>query len=304
MIRTMVFIATLAMATEARAADDAAPPVAQPENPGATGSPSNATATVSPVSVADATSRIDEATASQGDRSSFGISLGTSVAGGDFGSGQGSRIISSAVGVRAAFGALRLTASIPYLDIRSRGVIFSGIDSTPVIVAGSTGGRRMTSDGIGDLTVGAAYTVTTGSGGPEFEISGRVKLPTAARSDNVSTGKTDYSIGAQVTQTFGHVAPFVSATYRVFGDPALIDLRNGIALSAGTAISVGRRTTVLVSYHYADAASRLVKDSHELFAGASTRLPNSRLRLTGFATVGVSKGAAAESGGLSLSIDF
>lgn len=304
MIRWMVFLVSLATAAEASAADAGDAPVAQPENAGATGSPSNATATVSPVSVAEAASRVDEAAAAGADRSSFGVSLGTSIAGGNFGSGQGSRIVSSALGARAAFGALRLTASIPYLNIRSRGVIFSGVDSTPVIVAGSQGGPRRTADGLGDLTVGAAYTFTANAGGPELELSGRVKFPTAARSDDLSTGKTDYSAGIQVTQTFGRVAPFASATYRVFGDPAAIDLRNGIALSVGSAISVGRRSTVLLSYHYARAASRLVEDSHELFAGASTRLAGSKLRLTGFATVGASKGAAAGSGGLSLSLDF
>lgn len=279
-----------------------APAATAPANAaGATGSPSEAAATVSPASVASAVMRADEA---EGQSSRFGISLGTSFAGGNFGSGQGSRIWSTALGARYAIGTLRLTASIPYLHIRSRGLIFSGVDSTPIIVAGGSRGPRVTNDGLGDVTLGAAFTLPTGDDMPEIELSGRVKLPTARDSDQLSTGKTDYSAGVQVSKTVGRFAPFVSATYRIFGDPARINLRDGFAASAGTSVAIGDRSIILVSYHYAQAASRLVRDSHELFAGASTRLPGSPFRFTGFATAGISSGAAAGSGGLSLSFDF
>ena len=131
-----------------------------------------------------------------------------------------------------------------------------------------------------------------------------MKLPTASAGSTLSTGKTDVSAGVQLTKTFGRVAPFVSATYRVFGDPAIIDLKNGFAASAGTSIGLGKRTVTLFSYHYAAAATALVRDSHELFAGLSTGLPGSRVRVTGFATAGLSSGAAASSGGISLSLDL
>lgn len=268
----------------------------------ATGTPSNATATVSPATVAEAVTRPD---VTAGDEPPFALSLGTSFASGDFGSGQHSRMVSTALGARYAIGTFRVSASIPYLNIRSRGVIFSGIDSTPVVAAGSRpGAPRLTSDGIGDLTLGAAYTLPESEAAPEIEFSGRIKLPTARDSDHLSSGKTDYSAGVQVTKTFGRVAPFVSATYRVFGDPAIVNLKNGFAASAGLSSAIGERTVALLSYHYAQAASRLIHDSHELFAGISTGLPHSKLRLTGFVTAGISSGAAAESGGLSLSVSF
>lgn len=269
-----------------------------------TGSPTNGNATVSPATVADAATRIDEAASTEDKPSMFGVSLGTSIAAGNFGSGQGSQLWSTALGVRYAVGTLRLTASIPYLRIRSRGLIFSGIDSTPVIVAARPGGPRMTNSGLGDATFGAAYTLPTGEGRPEIELSGRVKFPTATRSSQLSTGKTDFSAGLQVTQSVGRLAPFASVTYRIFGDPAGINLRNGFAASAGTSFALGGRAVGLISYHYARTASALVRDSHELFAGASTKLGHAPLRATAYATAGLSRGAAARSGGLSLSFDF
>jgi hypothetical protein len=269
----------------------------------ATGSPSNANATVSPTTVAEAMARPDETGSTTGS-TSFGLSLGTSIAGGNFGSSQGSRLLSTALGARLAIGTLRLSASIPYLNIRSRGLIYSGIDSTPVIAAPGTPGPKIKHDGIGDATLGAAYTLQGGGDAPEIELSGRVKLPTATKSSQLSTGKTDYSAGVQVTKLVGRFAPFVSGTYRIFGDPAAINLRDGFAASAGSAVLIDQRSTALFSYHYARAATRLVKDSHELFAGISTKMPTSSLRLTAFVTGGLSKGAAATSGGLSVSLDF
>jgi hypothetical protein len=300
----VVLAMALASAGAAHAADAPAdrPFDGAPEAPGLTGSPSNATATVSPTTIAQALSRQD-ATVS-GNEPRFGLSYGTSIASGDFGTAQGSRLVSTAIGARLAIGTLRLSASIPYLNIRSRGVIFSGIDSTPVIASVGTPGRKRTNDGLGDITFGAAYTILSDGSTPEIEFSGRVKVPSATRSSGLSTGKTDYSAGVQATKLFGRVAPFVSGTYRIFGDPSTIDLRNGFAGSAGAAVVLSERSTALFSYHYARGASRLVRNSHELFAGASGKLPGSNLRLTSFVTKGVSSGAASVSGGLSLSLDF
>ena len=298
MTRYRIAAALLVVMTGARAE---AQDQSRPGN-SATGTPSNANGSVSPSTVADAVMRPDRP---DPDTPAFGISLGSSIAFGDFGTGQDSRILSTALGARYAVGNFRISASIPYLDVRSRGIIFSGIDSTPLIVAGARpGAPAVTNNGIGDLTLGGAYTSPQHGSVPEIELAGRVKLPTASDSSQLSTGKTDFSAGIQITRTYGKVAPFVAATYRVFGDPALIDLTDGFAASAGTSVGLGDRTVAIFSYHYAAAASRLVRDSHELFAGISAGLPHSKLRLTGFATVGLSNGAAAESGGLSLSLDL
>ena len=185
------------------------------------------------------------------------------------------------------------------MRIRTAGRIFTGIDSTPVPVLGTPPGPRRTITGLGDLTLGAAYTLPSSPAGLEVELSGRVKLPTSS-DGRLSSGKTDYSAGVQLTKVFGRVAPFVSGTYRVFGDPRGLNLRNGFAGSAGASVVFGK-VVVLSSYHYAHRASSFVHDSHELFAGASTLLAE-RLRLTAFATKGLSNGAAAVSGGLGLSL--
>ena len=261
-----------------------------------TGSPSNGTATVSPTTASDALGRPALPAPS------LDLSLGTSIASGDFGGPTRSDIWSTSFGARyATAGGLRLSMSIPYMRIRSNGTVFTGIDSTPVIVAPSVAGPRRTARGFGDLTLGASYTVEAPAS-VELELSGRVKVPTATDSSGLSSGKVDYSVGAQLSKAFGRVAPFVSTTYRVFGDPRGFDLRDGIAISAGASVIVDDRTVLLMSYHFSQAATRLVSDAQELFAGASTQLGQSRLRLTGFATAGLSNGAPGLSGGVAVSM--
>ncbi len=299
---SLLALALVAVPLTAQAASD--PSSSGTDAPEATGSPSAANATVSAATVAAAAVRTDDRLSAGTGISSLGVSLGTSYAAGNFGTAQNSTLWSTALGIHYAVGTLRLSASMPYLRIRGRGLIFSGIDGTPLIVSGGTPGRKVTNDGIGDLTLGAAYTLPVSDGQPEIELSGRVKIPTATDASQLSTGKTDYSAGVQITKPLGRFAPFVSGTYRIFGDTALVDLRDGFAASAGTSLSLGSRSVALVSYHYARAATRLVRDSHEVFAGASTRFPGSALRATAYATAGLSSGAAAASGGLSLAVEF
>lgn len=289
MIRTLIGCLVLFASGRAYAQE-------MPSSP-STGSPSDTNGTVSAVTVTQALDRPDDSIA--GPNLSF--SVGTSIAHGDFGGASTTQILSTAFGARYSIGNLRFTASVPYMRIRTSGVVFTGIDSTPVIVAPSVPGHRALFDGLGDLTLGGSFTAT-GSGGTEVELSGRIKIPTATKASGLSTRKTDYSAGVQVTKTFGAIAPFISATYRFFGDPSGFNLRNGAAASAGLSTAVGKASVLLFSYHYAQKVSRLTSDAHELFAGASTALAGDKLRLTAFVTAGLSNGAAAASGGLGLSL--
>lgn len=258
-----------------------------------TGSPSNGGATVSPATVSQATDRLSAPLRS------LSVSVGTSYASGDFGSNANAKIWNTPLGVRYAMGPLRITASIPYMRIRSNGAIFTGIDSTPIIVA-SPSSRRIKSNGFGDATIGAAYTRLINDA-IEIEFAGRIKVPTATRASGLSSGKADYAGAVQISTITGRFSPFLSGGYRVLGDPHTFNLRNGISASAGSSVTLTDKTILLASYHYAQTASRLVRDSHELFAGASQRIGSRGLLLTGFATAGLSSGASAVSGGLSLS---
>ncbi|WP_260600083.1 hypothetical protein [Sphingomonas endolithica] len=258
-------------------------------------SPSSATSTVSASSVPQAMERMSDSDAAAD------FSLGTIYAEGKFGTGSTTTIWSSALGARLRLGDWALSASLPWMRIRSRSKIFTGIDATPVLVAPNTSLVKKTTDGFGDLTLGASYTVADKALPVEVELSGRAKINTAVESSGLSSGANDYALGADVSAPLGSVTPFASFSYRFLGNTSAYRLRDGPAASAGASYALGSQSFVLVSYHYSRAATRLVDDSHELFAGATTRIGRSPLRLTGFTTAGLSRGAAAASAGVAVS---
>ena len=257
-------------------------------------SPSSATSTISPTSVAQAMERMGYSD------TAANISLGSIYAEGRFGTDTKTTIWSSALGGRLRLGDWALSASLPWMRIRSRSTIFTGIDATPVLVAPDTSMVNKTTDGFGDLTLGASYTVATNAA--EVELSGRAKINTAVESSGLSSGANDYALGADVSVPLGRVTPFASFSYRFLGNTTAYRLRDGPAASGGASYALGSQSFVLVSYHYSRAATRFVNDSHELFAGASTRIGRSPLRLTGFTTAGLSRGAAAASAGVAVSV--
>jgi len=237
--------------------------------------------------------------------SDFSISLGASMWGGDFGAPTETQISSVLLSARYRIGGLRLSASIPRMRIRSDGSLFTGINGTPLYVAPMVAPANRVRDGIGDVTLGASYLVPETSGlGFDLDLHGSVKLPTASKESQISTGKTDFSAGIGASKTFGRLTSSVSATYRFFGDTPTWNFHDGIEITAGGSYAVTDRSVLLLNYTYARAATALINDSSEIVGGFSTPLGGSQLRLTGYAAKGLSSGAADWSGGISVGFTF
>lgn len=231
------------------------------------------------------------------------LSAGMSLASGHFGAARNTTLISAPVGIRYVVGGLRLSLVVPYMRIKSDGTVFTGIDGSPLIVAPSFPKPRRVSEGVGDPTLGLSYFVpATASIGVDLDLSLRVKVPLAATSTMVSTGKTDVAVGVQASRVIGIATPFVSITYRMFGDSGPWRLRNGLASSVGVSAPVWKAVVLIGSYNYAQSASVFVANSHELFFGVSSPIAHTALRLTAFATAGLSSGAADTATGLSVAL--
>jgi hypothetical protein len=224
----------------------------------------------------------------QPDRFTVSASTGVDFSSGDYGQAETTDVLVVPFMLRAKTGRVALTATIPYLRIDGPGGIVIGPDGNPLPGVPTTAGAR---DGIGDLTLGAAYTVPAETlGGIELGLGVRVKLPTAAGSRQLSTGETDLAVSADISYTAGSVIPFASIGYRMLGDPDGVDLQNGLTLSVGTSIRIGGSTVAILSYDHARASSALTEDAHELFGGISAPI-SSRLNLTGYGMVGLSDGS-------------
>lgn len=219
----------------------------------------------------------------------FGLSFSTGIdySSGDYGLEEKTDILVIPFSLRATTGNLALTASLPYLRIDGPGGVVVGPGGEPLPGVPTEGGIRK---GVGDLSTGVTYTIPAEAlGGAELGLGARVKLPTASKSRQLSTGKTDVTVSADLSYPVGTVVPFVNLGYRFLGDPEGFDLRNGPTASVGSSFQLG--TAVLItSYDYARAISPLSEDSHEIFAGLSGPV-TSALTLTGYGVVGLSNGS-------------
>ncbi len=233
--------------------------------------------------------------------SDYGISFTTGVdySSGDYGLDEKTEILVVPFSLRATAGPMAFTASLPYLRISGPGAVL-GPDGRPLPGVPTASGTR---SGIGDLSLGASYTIPASAmAGLELNFGGRVKIPTSDKDDQLSSGKTDYSMSAEAAYEFGNVVPFVSVGYRFLGDPEGFDLRNGPTASVGSSFLFGD-TVLITSYDYARSSTPAVADAHELFAGLS--VPATRVfTLTGYGIAGLTEGSPDYGVGLLLTTKF
>ncbi len=151
------------------------------------------------------------------------------------------------------------------------------------------------SSGFGGVTVGAGRSLEFEWLPFDLSIQGQVKLPTGAR--RLSTGKVDASLDLELSKSFGPVAPFVSADYRVYGDSADLELENGWAVSAGATLTY-LGITFIGSYDWSQSPFELAP-AKEIFAVASGAL-RQNWNWTLYGSKGLNAGAADKLFGLAL----
>jgi hypothetical protein len=88
------------------------------------------------------------------------------------------------------------------MHIRRDGTFFAGLGGTPLFVAPNIRPVKRVGNGRGDLTLGASYLLP-GRERRSFDLklTGRVKIPTASKASQLSTGKTDSSGGVSYPKT-------------------------------------------------------------------------------------------------------
>ncbi|MFN3724690.1 MAG: hypothetical protein ACK4SZ_00140 [Allosphingosinicella sp.] len=233
--------------------------------------------------------RAQEAQAEPAQPEGFGLSFSTGIdySSGRYGQAEKTDILVVPMSARATAGRLSLTATLPYLRIDGPGGVVVGPGGDPLPGVPTAGGVRQ---GLGDLSLGATYTIPAEAlSGFELGIGGRVKLPTSDEALQLSTGETDLAASADISYPIGNVIPFVNIGYRVLGDAAGTDLRDGPTASVGSSFVIGQ-SVLIASYDYAQSVNPAVADSHELFAGISGPI-TSRLNVTGYGVAGLSDGS-------------
>jgi len=159
---------------------------------------------------------------------------------------------------------LRLSAMVPYLRVDGPGLALGGPGGGGVIVDPNAPDKT-SEDGIGDIIVSASYLLNQNSQGrmPFFEVTGRVKIPTADETRGLGTGKTDFTLQGDVFQRFGSVTPFLSVGYRWRGNSDVVALNDSWLASAGLVVAVNEQVSIGASYDYQEASTSFTDDVQE-----------------------------------------
>lgn len=221
---------------------------------------------------------------------------------GEFGTGERIETLSVNNVVRVQSGRVTFVASVPWHRIEAPGNVVGGggigLLGIPIIIDPTQPATREVREGLGDMRVGAGYTLPS-LGGVDLTLTGQVKLPTGSRERGLGTGEADFAVGAEASRTIGAVTPFVSVAYTMPGDPAGYDLRNSLSARGGVAAQLAPRLRGSVSYGYAQSLSPLVEDEQLVSTALSAGLSR-RVTLGVYGNAGLSDGAPDVGGGVSL----
>ena len=237
------------------------------------------------------------ARAQQGPRPEIGA--GVSYITGDYGQpGQDTTVIYAPLTATLRTRTWRLEATVPFIQIQGPDNV-AGADGTPVVV-GQGSSRRTTRSGLGDVMLGAGAYLPRAAHLPLFDVSAKVKLPTAGAS--LGTGRADVSgqLAAYqpVTSTFLLMA---SAGYQWLGGSDVYRLKDGPTGMVGFNY---KATSAVDAGATLNFTSRIAEGlDHQLFVSpyVTWRL-SKRWGVTAYALAGLTRSSPSAGGGLQLTV--
>lgn len=170
----------------------------------------------------------------------------------------------------------------------------SGGNVIPVPGASSSRG------GLGDVSVTLGYSLPL-TESTWFDLSGRVKLPTASTAKRLGTGKVDVTLGGNLVQDIGDLSLSAGARYRFLGKPAGSTLRNTWGAGAGLSYRLPGDTIVGADYDWRESARAGRGTSSDATGWINFGLTKG-VRMQVFASTGLNARSADFAGGLSLSV--
>jgi len=219
---------------------------------------------------------------------------------GDYFTGERVEILSVQNVLRVRNGRASVAVSLPWHRIEAPGNVVGGggLLGLPIVSDPTRPSTRERREGIGDLRIGAGYSVPA-PGGVELTVNGQVKLPTASARRGIGTGETDLTVGAEAGRRIGSVTPYVAIGYTMPGDPEAYELRNSVSARGGVALQLSPSVRGNLSYGYAESVSPLVPDEQQVSTGINANLSRS-LSLGVYGNAGLSSGSPDVGAGVSL----
>ena len=227
---------------------------------------------------------------------SFELSTGLDYSVGKYGAATDTSVRSVPIEAKAQLGRLRLQASLPYVWITGPGQIVGG-----VVVGSNDPAAVANRNGLGDLSLGAAYRLAAERGAlPMIELGGTAKLPTA--NQTIGTGKADYGINVAMFKTVGsNTTLFGSVGYSWLGSPAAYQLNNGVTAYGGINVRPNPAINIGTSVSYREPVANGLQGQAAVSPYVTYRV-SQQLGLTGYTSVGLNNASPRVGAGIRLTL--
>jgi hypothetical protein len=224
-------------------------------------------------------------------------SVGASYISGDYGQpGQTTTVVYAPLTATLRAPTWRLEATVPLMQIHGPDNV-AGADGTPVVV-GQGSGRETTREGLGDVILGGGAYLPRAANLPLFDVSARIKLPTAGA--NLGTGRADYS--AQVAAYQPVTTKFLlmaAAGYQWLGSSDLYHLKDGPTGMVGFNYKAATRVDAGATLNFTSRIADTL--DHQIFVSPYLTWRLSRfVGLTGYALAGLTRSSPTAGGGIQL----
>lgn len=166
-----------------------------------------------------------------------------------------------------------------------------------VATPGAASNKR---SGFGDVSLTLGYSAAL-SGSTSLDLTGRVKLPTASTAKRLGTGKTDFTIGADLVQDLGDATVYAGGARKFRGKPTGSALRDTWSFATGISYRLPGRTVIGVDYDWQEA-SFLGNGPSSEFTGWINFPLSRKVRMQLFASTGTNTQSTDFAAGLSLSV--
>ncbi|MCH9638993.1 MAG: hypothetical protein K0U40_05825 [Betaproteobacteria bacterium] len=163
--------------------------------------------------------------------------------------------------------------------------------------------ERRTQSGLGDIIV--AYThnlIYHRASKTAFDITGRIKIPTASSARRLGSGQVDYAVQGDLLKSISNFHLRATFGYRILGNPSGVNFRNVFYGGTGVGYRVSPKSVIGTNFNIGQSTVSL-QDSRTLSAYYSHRLTNN-VRLNIYGLKGLSNRSPDWGSGITLRYIF
>jgi hypothetical protein len=170
----------------------------------------------------------------------FSLSTGIDYNSGKYGGPQATDILYIPVTAKYQTDLWTLKLTVPYIAVNGSSNVVPSAGGEEHQTTATTSTRS----GLGDVILGVGRNVYYDSlSGFLVNLTGKVKFATASSSDNLGTGKEDYSLQVDLYKLVGSATVFGTVGYKVYGQPATYTLYNSSFGSLGASHKFNEATS-------------------------------------------------------------